>query len=186
MTPTPRLRREILKNFMHRYGTPLTAGLFTVSAISGVALFFHWSSRTFHTMHEWLSMLLLAPFALHLWKNWKPLLAYARRKTLLIPLVLSLVVAVPFAVMASRGGGRAGNPVFQTVTLMTRTSLADLAPVFQATPDDLLRKLQQRGYQATSTAQSPEAIAQASAAAANDVLFALMPTARASRAGKDG
>lgn len=163
---------------MHRYGTPLTAGLFLVSAVSGVALFFHWASATFHSMHEWLSMLLLAPFALHLWKNWKPLLAYARRKTLLIPLLLSVVVAVPFALTAGKGG-RAGNPAFQTVTLMTRASLIDLAPVLQSTPETLLQKLQQRGYQATSTSDSPSTIASASAVSPNEVLFSLMPARRA-------
>lgn len=162
---------------MHRYGTPLTAGLFLVSAVSGVALFFHWASATFHSMHEWLSMLLLAPFALHLWKNWKPLLAYARRKTLLIPLLLSVVVAVTFALTAGKGG-RARNPAFQTVALMTGASLIDLAPVFQSTPETLLQKLQQRGYKATSTSDSPRTIASASAVSANEVLFSLMPARR--------
>lgn len=163
---------------MHRYGTPLTAGLFLVSAVSGVALFFHWASASFHSMHEWLSMLLLAPFALHMWKNWKPLLAYAKRRTLLVPLLLSVVVAVPFALTAGKGG-RAGNPAFQTVSLMTRASLIDLAPVFQSTPETLLQHLRQRGYKATSISETPSAIASASAVSANEVLFSLMPARRA-------
>ncbi|MBD8882096.1 DUF4405 domain-containing protein [Rhodanobacter sp. 7MK24] len=163
-------------DFMHRYGTPLTAGLFTVSAVSGVALFFHWAPRSFHAMHEWLSVVLLAPFALHLTKNWKPLLAYAKRKTLLVPLALSLVAAVPFALTA--GKGRPANPATQTVTLMTQASVADLAPVLQATPDELLRHLQQQGYKAGSTKDSVAAIAAASHANASDVLYALLPARR--------
>lgn len=175
-TPAPRMR---LNDFMHRYGTPLTAGLFTVSAVSGVALFFHWTPRTFHAMHEWLSMLLLAPFALHLAKNWKPLLAYARRKTLLVPLVLSLVVAVPFAL--STGKGRPGNPAIQTVALLTQASLADIAPVLQATPDELLQHLQQKGYKAVATSDTVAAIAAASQANANEVLYAMLPARRAGK-----
>ena len=166
-------------HFMHRYGTPLTAGLFTVSAVSGVALFFHWSSRSFHAMHEWLSMVLLAPFALHMVKNWKPLLAYAKRKTLWIPLVLALVAAVPFALTA--GKGRPANPAFQTVTLMTQASLADLAPVLQATPDELLRHLQQKGYKAGATSDTVTAIATASQANPNDVLYAMLPARRSGK-----
>lgn len=162
---------------MHRYGTPLTAGLFAVSAVSGVALFFHWSSATFHRMHEWLSMLLLAPFALHMVKNWKPLLAYAKRRTLMVPLLLSVVVAVPFALTA--GKGRAGNPAFQTVALMTQATLEDLAPIIRVPARDLLRQLQARGYKATSTRDTPGDIASASAVSANEVLFALMPPAKA-------
>lgn len=163
-----------MKTFMHRYGTPLTAGLFAISAISGVALFFHWAPRTFHAMHEWLSVALLAPFALHLTKNWRPLLGYLKRRTLLVPLLLSLVVAVPFAVMAGKGG-RARNRAFQAVGLMTQASLDDLAPVFHATPGALLKQLQARGYKARSTQQSPAAIAQASGAEAQDVLATLIP-----------
>ena len=168
-----------LNDFMHRYGTPLTAGLFTVSAVSGMALFFHWSSRSFHSMHEWLSMVLLAPFALHLTKNWKPLLAYAKRKTLLIPLLLSLAVAVPFALIA--GKGRPANPAIQTVALMTQASLADLAPVLQATPDELLQHLQQKGYKAGATSDTVAAIAAASQANASDVLYAMLPARRAGK-----
>jgi len=162
---------------MHRYGTPLTVGLFAVSAISGVALFFHWSSATFHSMHEWLSMLLLAPFALHMAKNWKPLLAYAKRRTLLIPLVLSVAIAVPFALTA--GKGRAGNPAFQTVALMTRASLEDLAPVLRQPSQDMLRRLQDRGYRVSSTRDTPADIAAASAVTANEVLFVLLPPRKA-------
>ena len=168
-----------LNDFMHRYGTPLTADLFAVSAVSGVALFFHWSSRSFHSMHEWLSMALLAPFALHLAKNWKPLLAYAKRKTLLVPLLLSLVVAVPFALTA--GKGRPANPAIQTVMLMTQASLADVAPVLQATPDELLRHLRQQGYRANATSDTVAAIAAASQANASDVLYAMLPARRAGR-----
>ncbi|EIL94617.1 MULTISPECIES: DUF4405 domain-containing protein [Rhodanobacter] len=163
-------------HFMHRYGTPLTAGLFAVSTVSGVALFFHWAPRTFHAMHEWLSLLLLAPFVLHLWKNWKPLLAYAKRKTLFIPLALSLLVAVPFALTA--GKGRGGNPAFQTVALMTEASVADLAPVFHATPDALLQHLQKRGYKVASPHDSVTTIATASAVPATEVLYAMMPAQR--------
>ncbi len=159
-------------HLLHRYGTPLTAGLFAVSTVSGVALFFHWAPATFHAMHEWLSVLLLAPFVLHLWKNWKPLLAYAKRRTLFIPLMLALFAAVPFALTA--GKGRAANPAFRTLALMTQARVADLAPVFQATPEALLQRLRQRGYQVASTDESPAAIARVSAVSANDVLYALM------------
>lgn len=58
-----------MKDIANRYATPLTTGLFAVSAISGVALFFHLGSAYFHGMHEWLSMALLIPFGVHVWKN---------------------------------------------------------------------------------------------------------------------
>lgn len=162
-----------MKNFMNRYATPLTTGLFAVSAISGIALFFHLATGAFHAMHEWLSMLLLLPFALHMWKNWRPLVSYARNGALLIPLAACLVVAVPFAVTGLSGGG--GNPARRAVAMMTTVPLSDLAPVMKSTPDAMMKALAQSGYAVSSAEQSLEAIAQASGKSAFDALGALVP-----------
>lgn len=62
-----------MKPLLLRYATPFISGLFLVSLISGIALFFHLGNATFRGMHEWLSMVLILPFVLHLWKNWRPL-----------------------------------------------------------------------------------------------------------------
>ncbi len=65
--PAPR-QENSFSRFISRFATPLTAGLFLISAISGTALFFHWAPGTFHEMHEWLSLVLLAAFAFHLYE----------------------------------------------------------------------------------------------------------------------
>lgn len=172
--PKPLRRGSTLTRFIERYATPLTTGLFTVSAVSGIALFFHTSQGVFHEMHEWLSMVLLAPFALHLWKNWRLLLGYAKRGALVVPLIASLAIALPFAIsgmMASRGG----NPMFKAVGVLTQARLSDLAPVLKTTPDALLEALKQRGYQAQSTDQTLDAIATASGKEAPEALFAVIP-----------
>jgi hypothetical protein len=163
-----------VKTFITRYATPLTTGLFAVSTISGVALFFHWQSGAFHAMHEWLSMVLLLPFALHIWKNWRALLGYVKRKTIWMPLALSLVVAVPFAA-ASLSGGPGGNPAFRAVGLLTRAPIAELAPVLNTSPEALLADLRQLGYEAASAETTLSEIAAASGTEANTVLFAVMP-----------
>lgn len=148
-----------LKNLINRYATPLTTGFFLVSLISGVALFFHWAPGLFHGMHEWLSMVLLVPFALHLWKNWGPLTGYIKRKTLFVPLLLSVLVAVPFAV-SSTGGKQGGNPAFAALQLVTKAPLADSAALFNNTPDELVARLRQRGFAVTSSGDSLNQIAQ--------------------------
>lgn len=160
--------------FVSRFATPLTTGLFVVSAVSGAALFFHWASGAFHEMHEWLSMVLLAPFVLHVWKNWRSLLGYARRGTLAVPLLASLVVALPFAYSGLAGGGR-GNPAFRVMSAMTQARLTDLAPVLKTTPDALLAALKQQGYQARSADETLDAIATAAGKQSSDALFAVMP-----------
>lgn len=61
------------------------------------------------------------------------------------------------------------------MALMTRATLEDLAPIFGAAPKDLLRQLRARGYQASSTHDTPVDIARASTVPANEVRFALLP-----------
>lgn len=165
--------------FVNRYATPLTSGLFAVSAISGVALFFHWAPRTFHGMHEWLSILLLVPFALHMWKNWRGLAGYLRHRTLIVPLVASLVIAAPFAYSGIGGGeGGGGNPAVRTVRLLTQAPLSDLAPVLKTTPEALLASLREKGHTAASADHTLATIAATSGVQPNDLLFALLPPRR--------
>ena len=62
-----------------------------------------------------------------------------------------------------------------------KASLADIAPVLQATPDELLQHLQQKGYKAGATSDTVAAIAAASQANANEVLYAMLPARRAGK-----
>jgi hypothetical protein len=125
-------------------------------------------------MHVWLSLVLLLPFVLHVWKNWRGLLAYAKRRTLLVPLAASLLVALPFAVFGLAGGS-GGNPAFRAIPLMTQARLSDLAPVLKTTPEALLDALKQRGYQVRSGGDTLDAVAAASGRQASEALLAVMP-----------
>lgn len=160
--------------FINRFATPLTTGLFAVSTISGVALFFHWLPATFHGMHEWLSMVLLLPFAFHVWKNWRPLLNYARNGMLALPLIASLIITVPFAVSGLSGGG-GGNPAFRVASVMTQAPLSDLAPVLKTSPDALVARLQEKGFPASSADQTLQAIAAAAGKPATEALLSVIP-----------
>lgn len=163
-----------LARIMHRLATPLTTGLFVVSAVSGTALFFRWMPGAFHAMHVWLSMVLLAPFLLHVWRNWRPLIGYARRGSLSVPLALSLAAAIPFAVSGS-GKGHGGNPAFRAMALMTQARLVDLAPVLKTTPDALLKAIERRGGVARSPDDTLDRIASASGRNASELLLSVMP-----------
>lgn len=127
-----------------RWSTPLTLGLFAVSAVSGVALFFHFGQSAFHEMHEWLSLVLLLPFALHVVRNWTPLVNYARRRTLWAPLALSLVAAAAFAAPAAFETG-GGSPM-SAARLVIHAPLADAAPLFKTTPEGLRATLAAKGF----------------------------------------
>jgi hypothetical protein len=162
-----------MKSFVNRFTTPLTLGLFAVSAISGMALFFHLGQGVFHSMHEWPSMVLLAPFAFHLWKNWGAMMGYVRRRALLAPLVATIIAAAVFAVPALTQGER-GSP-FKAVQLMTQTPLKDLAPVLKQSPEALQATLKQRGYAMASSSDTLASVAAASGVPAMKLLLDVMP-----------
>lgn len=168
-----------MQALLNRVATPLTTGLFAVSTVSGIALFFHFAPAAFHGMHEWLSMVLILPFALHLWKNWRPLAAYAKRGALWWALGASLAAALVFAVPALTGGaGGGGNPAVRVMAAMTAAPLADLAPVLKTTPDALLATLKERGYTPVSAAETLDAVAAARGEPARELLLALLPPPR--------
>lgn len=164
-----------MKTFIQKFATPAVTGLFLISAISGVALFFHWNSRLFHSMHEWLGMALLLPFAFHTWRNRNALMGYFHRKTLLPVLAVCFLGAGAFAV-ASTTGKPGGNPAARVLPLLTHANIADLAPILHATPESLTATLRQRGLTVASEADTLDTIAARANTPANQLLLALLPT----------
>jgi hypothetical protein len=143
---------------LQRTATPLIVGLFLVSLVSGTALFFHVGQGTFREMHEWLSLVLVVPFVLHLWKNWKPMANYFRKPALGIALALSLAMALPFA-LQSASGSSDGPPQFALSHTLLDNSAAELAPLLNATPEAVMNTLQAAGFTATGPDQPLTAIA---------------------------
>ncbi|KJV06594.1 hypothetical protein VZ95_20660, partial [Elstera litoralis] len=85
-----------LRTILFRYGTPLTLGLFLISTISGLALYFHLGTNLFREMHEILSLVLLVPVIVHIWRNWPGFVNYFRRRAMPISLAVCFLAAVPF------------------------------------------------------------------------------------------
>jgi len=147
-----------MPSLLQRYATPLTLGLFLVSLISGTALFFHLGQGTFREMHEWLSLALAIPFALHLWKNWKPMVNYFRKPALAIALALSVGLAAPFA-LQSAAGGSDGPPQFTLTHALLGNSAVAVAPLLNSTPDAVVSGLKAAGFTAASADQPLTAVA---------------------------
>lgn len=135
-----------MKRWLMNYATPFIAGLFLVSLVSGVALFFHIQAGWFHSMHEWLSMVLIIPFALHMWRNWKPFVNYFKRNAMVQALSLSFLAAVLFAVWPASNDGRSGPPQFAVAQQVVTQSPNHVAPLFNMSAEDLVTKLKMNGF----------------------------------------
>lgn len=145
VAPGGLIRDQIMYRLSMRYATPLITSLFVISLVSGVALFFHWGQAYFREMHEWLSMVLLLPFVLHIVRNWKPFIAYFKH----VPMTVALLAGVGGAgVYAWQGasGGPGGNPMVAVAMVIQKSSLATAAPLFGHTPESLNNALTAKGY----------------------------------------
>lgn len=137
----------MFQNAVNKYATTFTTTLFFVSTISGVFLFFHIAGPFFKGMHEWLSMVLLIPVGFHLYKNWNSFLTYFRRKTIYVPIAASLVAAGVFMAAGANGGG---SPIGKIVHAIETSSVAEVAPIFDKTSQEMIAYLQDRGFKASS------------------------------------
>ena len=143
-----------------RYSTPFIVGLFLVSLVSGIALFFHVGPGGFHGMHEWLSMVLIVPFVLHVWRNWRPMTLYFPKASFGIAMAVSLVAALAFVVMpAGSGRGAGGPPQFALARVLTANPPAKVAPLLGITPEALVATLQAKGFVAAAVDRTLSEIA---------------------------
>lgn len=131
--------------------TPVTAGAFLLSAVTGVLIFFHADTGANKFVHEWLSWVLLGGVALHVLANlggFKSHLAAARGKLLMG--VFVLVLAASFIPL----GGADEPPFVQPIRALSQAPLSTLAQVAQITPENLRGRMLKEGLQPTSDQQS--------------------------------
>lgn len=152
-----------------RYATPFITWLFIVSLVSGIALFFHVGTAYFREMHEWLSMVLIAPFLLHIIKNWRPFLIYFKHAPMIAALVISLAAGGFYAWEGSQAGA-GGNPAIVLANAMQTSPLATVAPVFGHTPESMMAALVAKGYKIDNADKKLGEIAKASDKDAFDII----------------
>jgi hypothetical protein len=161
----------VMPTLLSRYATPFITGLFLVSLISGIALFFHWGPGAFHGIHEWLSMVLILPFVLHIWKNWRPLVSYMKRPPMAIALVVSLAASLVFFVPVGTTTGQAGgNPQAALFQLLTAAKPAQVSGLVGRTEQELISELQKAGFASAAPDMTMSAIASASGKSDRELL----------------
>lgn len=131
--------------------TPVTAGAFLLSAVTGVLIFFHVDSGANKFVHEWLSWVLLVGAGLHAAVNFPALRRHlgTRRGQALLGL-FAVILVVSFAPL-----GKQGEPPFvPPIRALSLAPLTTLAQVARLTPAQLREQLEKAGVQATSDQQS--------------------------------
>lgn len=159
-----------MKDALFRYATPAMTSLFVISLISGVIIFFHIGPAWLHGVHEWLSMLLIVPFGLHMWRNWRPFINYFKRAAMPISLAVGVAAVAAFGIVpAGAEGERSGPPQFALAATMVASTPAAVAPVLGVTPDVLVEKLKAAGFVSADAASPMKTMAEAAGKKPADV-----------------
>jgi hypothetical protein len=120
--------------------TPIAIGAFLISAVTGVAIFFHIDTGLAKFAHEWLSWLLLIAVVLHVLVNLFGFKRYFTNwRSLTIMGVSVLIVVASFAISGGRGAG--GPPHIKPARVLAQAPLSVLAQVAKITPEELRKRL---------------------------------------------
>ncbi|SOC85035.1 hypothetical protein SAMN05421890_3526 [Ensifer adhaerens] len=159
-----------MKDTLLRYATPALTSLFVVSLISGVIIFFHLGPAWLHGVHEWLSMVLILPFVLHMWRNWRPFVNYFKRTAMPVSLAAGVAAVAAFGLVpAGAEGERSGPPQFALAATMVAATPAAVAPVLGVSPEVLVDSLKAAGFDAADAATSMKSMAEANGKSSTDV-----------------
>lgn len=134
------------------WATPLTAGAFLLTAVTGILMFFHIDSGINKTAHEWLSWALVLGVGLHMVSNFTGFKRYlfARKGQIFIG-GFALLLALSFIPMGNVGG----EPAFmQSVKSLSAAPLTTLALVAEITPEQMAERLSKAGFTVQSNEQS--------------------------------
>lgn len=156
-----------MAQLIDRYATPFITFLFLISLITGLGLFFRIGPTAFREMHEILSLVLILPFGLHLWKNWRPMMAYLRRPAFTGAALISAALMLPFF-LETEEAGRAGPPPLVLTERLMAGRPETVAPALGQDEAALKAALEGAGYQLRA-GQTLNEIAAANGKSARDL-----------------
>lgn len=97
------------ESFVHKYATAATIGLFAITGITGLLLFFHLGVSFFKGIHEWLGVLFVVASIFHVVRNSGAFMRLMARPSTLVICGIVLVVS---AMMLMGAGDRTRNSSF--------------------------------------------------------------------------
>lgn len=143
---------------LRRFATPLAIGAFSLSATTGLLMFFRLEQPFQKELHEWLGWALVTGVSLHVWVNRAAFVKHLRQRTgQAVVGLFALVTLGSFAPLAGEEGGREG--LRAVMDRVTHAPVEQLAPLAGRTPDALVAALREAGFADASATTSVSALA---------------------------
>ncbi len=168
------------------WATPLAVGAFTISAVTGLLIFFDLEPGIIEPVHKWLSWLLVAGVILHLVSNWKQFTGYFSKKPALgiigAALIVTIASLLPVFGEKEEGKERTGKVAAQ---LLESSSLETVALVTKTTPKLLIEQLEKNGIMVNDPSLTIQQIASSNKKSKKALLGAILERTKGSET-KDG
>ncbi len=167
------------------WATPLAIGSFTISAVTGLLIFFDLEIGIIEPVHKWLSWLLVAGVLLHLSSNWKQFTGYFSKKPALGIIGAALIVAVASLLPIfgededGKEGGKEGTGKV-AVQLLESSSLETIALVTKTTPKLLVEQLEKNGIMVKAQSLTIQEIASNNRKSEREILGAVLGNVKGS------
>jgi hypothetical protein len=145
-------------NKIREWATPLTAGAFILSAVTGIMLFFKINPGLVKPAHEWLSWLLVIGALTHVAVNWRTVAHYVSKPVGKVILTL-FILLLGVSMLPVAGGKSKGHPVARITDSMVRAPLSVVARTANHTPDEAIAILKSKGIQVEGKDQTVQDIA---------------------------
>ena len=157
------------------WATSLSVGAFTISAVTGLLIFFDLELGIIEPVHKWLSWLLVAGVLLHLSSNWKQFTGYFSKKPAIgiIGAALIVTIASLLPIFGEKEEGKE-NPGKIATQLLESSSLETVALVTKNTPALLVEQLGKNGIMVKDPSLTIQQIARSNGKSEKAVLVAIL------------
>jgi hypothetical protein len=140
--------------FLRKFATPVSMGAFTLSAVTGLLMFFEAGVGMNHLAHEWLGWALVLGVLTHVATNWAAFKNYfVNKRATTLPIVAMFLVLLAGSFAPPPGQPEGPSPARMALNALVASPLTAVAPVAKRSPDDLVAALKAGGF---SKASSPD------------------------------
>ncbi len=160
------------------WATPLAVGAFTISAVTGLLIFFDIEIGLVEPTHKWLSWLLVSGVALHLISNWKQFTSYFSKKPAIGIIGTALIVTIASVLPLFGEKEEKQNPAKMAAYALASSSLETVALVVKTTPAALTEQLGKNGVVVNNPEATVEQIAKSNGKEPKEVLGDILALSR--------
>ncbi len=140
----------------HKLATTLTIGTFCLTALTGVLIFLEITPGGIRATHEWMSLAFVAAGVFHIVTHKTNFFKYFKERYKILIFIVLIAGGIVFA--SSMNDIYSAGASFEKIV---NAKIEYIAPLFDLTPEEMVKKLNHMNLAVSGTSQSLKEIAKA-------------------------